>query len=302
MKLATYRDDSRDGQLVVVSQDLSTAHFAAGIAGRLQQALDDWNFISPQLEDLYLTLNHGKARHAFAFEPGRCMAPLPRAFQWLDAPAYEPPRDAAPAEPVLIQRAGDRFLGPRDEAVFDAAAGDIDAAAMLAVVCADVATGSDAWRALESVRLMMLGCDWTQRESAGRVAIATAFAPVAVTMDELGDAWAGGKPQLAVQYRRGDAAPVRLEAGGDAMAFHYGQLIAARSRVRGLSAGTIVTAGAIGSHSGAVGGHDIPAPGAASGAAPAGSVDVGATIRIEATGRDGQSLFGAIVQTVVRRP
>ena len=80
MKLATYKDGTRDGQLVVVSRDLASAHYASGIAGRLQDALDDWNFVAPQLEDLAATLNHGKSRHAFAFDPRRCMAPLPRAY------------------------------------------------------------------------------------------------------------------------------------------------------------------------------------------------------------------------------
>ena len=87
MKLATYKDGSRDGQLVVVSRDLSLAHYATGTATRLQQVLDDWNFLSPQLQDLYVTLNQGKARHAFAFEPRQCMAPLPRACQWVDGSA-----------------------------------------------------------------------------------------------------------------------------------------------------------------------------------------------------------------------
>ena len=88
MKLATYKDGSRDGQLVVVSRDLSTAHYASGVAGHLQQVLDDWNFLSPQLQDIYDTLNQGKARHAFAFDPRQCMAPLPRAYQWADGSAY----------------------------------------------------------------------------------------------------------------------------------------------------------------------------------------------------------------------
>ena len=88
MKLATYKDGSRDGQLVVVSRDLATAHYATGIAGRLQQALDDWNFIAPQLQDLYVALNQGRARHAFPFEAARCMAPLPRAYRWVVANAY----------------------------------------------------------------------------------------------------------------------------------------------------------------------------------------------------------------------
>ena len=88
MKLATLKDGSRDGQLAVVSRDLSRVHFATGIAGTMQRLLDDWNFLSPQLEDLYATLNDGKARHAFDFDPRRCMAPLPRAFQWVDGSAY----------------------------------------------------------------------------------------------------------------------------------------------------------------------------------------------------------------------
>ena len=88
MKLATYKDGSRDGQLVVVSRDLSTAHYATGIATKLQQVLDDWNFLAPQLQDLYVTLNQGKARHAFPFDPAMCMAPLPRAYQWADGSAY----------------------------------------------------------------------------------------------------------------------------------------------------------------------------------------------------------------------
>ena len=88
MKLATLRDGSRDGQLAVVSRDLSLAHHATAIAGRLQNALDDWSFIAPQLEDLYQTLNEGRARHAFRFDPRVAMAPLPRAYQWADGSAY----------------------------------------------------------------------------------------------------------------------------------------------------------------------------------------------------------------------
>ena len=88
MKLATLKDGSRDGLLAVVSRDMTMAHHATGIATTLQQVLDDWNFRSPPLEDLYATLNGGKARHAFAFKPQHCMAPLPRAHQWADGSAY----------------------------------------------------------------------------------------------------------------------------------------------------------------------------------------------------------------------
>ena len=125
MKLATYKDGSRDGQLVVVSRDLATGHYASGIATRLQQVLDDWNFLSPQLEDLATSLDHGKARHAFPFDPARCMAPLPRAYQWADGSAFvnhvELVRRARNAEmpatfwtdPLMYQGGSDDFLGPR---------------------------------------------------------------------------------------------------------------------------------------------------------------------------------------------
>src|ERR1035437_4560482 len=96
MKLATYKDGSRDGQLIVVSRDLTTAHYATDIANKLQQVLDDWNFMSPQLQDLYDALNRAgegsfstsQARHAFPFDPKQCMAPLPRAYQWADGSAF----------------------------------------------------------------------------------------------------------------------------------------------------------------------------------------------------------------------
>ncbi len=88
MKLATYKDGSRDGQLVVVSRDLSLAVYASNIANRMQQVLDDWNYLAPQLQDLYDTLNNGRARHAFPFDPAMCLAPLPRAYQWADGSAY----------------------------------------------------------------------------------------------------------------------------------------------------------------------------------------------------------------------
>ena len=93
MKLATYRDGSRDGQLVVVSRDLTMAHYATHAAHTLQHVLDDWNFISPQLQDLYVELNHGKGRHVFPFDPAMCMAPLPRAYQCVRAAAYARPSD-----------------------------------------------------------------------------------------------------------------------------------------------------------------------------------------------------------------
>src|SRR3954465_6181289 len=154
MKLATYKDGSRDGQLVVVSRDLSTAHFATGIATRLQQALDDWNFIAPLLQDLSGAVNHGKTRHAFPFVPEQCMAPLPRAYQWADGSAYlnhvELVRRARNAEvpksfyedPLMYQGGSDDFLGPQDEARFLNEEWGIDFEAEITVVTGDVPMGA----------------------------------------------------------------------------------------------------------------------------------------------------------------
>ena len=208
MKLATLKDGSRDGQLVCVSRDLSLVHYATGIATRLQQVLDDWNFISPQLEDLYATLNGGKSRHAFAFDARQCMAPLPRAYQWADGSAYinhvELVRKARGAtvpesfytDPLMYQGGSDDFIGPTDNACFGSEAWGIDFESEVAVVTGDVAMGTGPDEALDGIRLLMLVNDWSLRNLIpGELAKgfgflqgkpATAFSPVAVTPDELG--------------------------------------------------------------------------------------------------------------------
>jgi fumarylacetoacetate (FAA) hydrolase len=175
MKLATYKDGSRDGQLVVVSRDLSTAHYATGIASKLQQVLDDWNFLAPQLEDLYTTLNQGKARHAFPFDPTQCMAPLPRAYQWADGSAYlnhvELVRAARNSEvpssfytdPLMYQGGSDDFIGPMDDVVCASEAHGIDFEAEIAVITGDVPMSSTPEQALEGIRLVMLANDVSLR-------------------------------------------------------------------------------------------------------------------------------------------
>src|SRR6186713_1188687 len=220
MKLATYKDSSRDGQLIVVSRDLSTAHYATGIATRLQQVLDDWNFLSPQLEDLFVTLNHGKARHAFAFDPKQCAAPLPRAYQWADGSAFinhvELVRKARNAEvpesfytdPLMYQGGSDDFIGACDDVVVASEDFGIDFEAEVAVITGDVPMGAKPAQALEGVRLLMLVNDVSLRnlipdelaKGFGFVQSkpATAFSPVAVTLDEVGDAWQKGRVHLAL--------------------------------------------------------------------------------------------------------
>jgi fumarylacetoacetate (FAA) hydrolase len=324
MKLATYKDGSRDGQLVVVSRDLATAHYANGIATRMQQVLDDWNFLSPQLEDLYTTLNHGKARHAFPFDPAMCMAPLPRACCWADGSAYlnhvELVRKARGAEmpdslrgdPLVYQGGSDDFLGPCDDAPFASVEAGIDFEAEIAVVTADVPMGATPAQGLDSIRLLMLANDWTLRhlvpdELAKGFGFfqskpATAFSPVAVTPDELGDAWAQGRVHLTLQSSWNGRKVGLVEAGPE-MNFHFGQLIAHLCKTRRLRAGAIVGSGTV-SNQDATRGYSCIAEKRAlemveHGEARTGYMQYGDTIRIEMKGKDGHSLFGAIEQTVV---
>ena len=183
MKLATYKDGSRDGQLVVVSRDLGSAHYASGIAHHLQQVLDDWSFISPQLQDLYESLNRAgdgasgslKARNAFPFDPAQCMAPLPRAYQWADGSAFinhvELVRAARDSEvptsfyddPLMYQGGSDDFLGPRDDVAVPSQDYGIDFEAEVAVITGDVPMMATPEQALDGIRLLMIANDVSLR-------------------------------------------------------------------------------------------------------------------------------------------
>jgi fumarylacetoacetate (FAA) hydrolase len=325
MKLATLKDGSRDGQLAVVSRDLATAHFATGIATRLQQVLDDWNFLSPQLEDLYATLNGGKARHAFAFDPRACMAPLPRAYQWADGSAFinhvELVRKARGAEvpesfysdPLMYQGGSDDLLGPCDDARFLSEDWGIDFEAEVAVVTDDVPMGSTPEQCAEHVRLLMLVNDWSLRhlipaELAKGFGFfqskpATAFGPVAVTPDELGDAWRDGKVHLPMLCHWNGRKVGEADAGVD-MVFDFHRLVAHVARTRNVRAGSIVGSGTVSNKNVSKGWSCIAEVRALemieSGKAQTGFMKFGDTIRIEMIGADGLSVFGAIAQTVAR--
>jgi fumarylacetoacetate (FAA) hydrolase len=325
MKLASYSDGSRDGQLVVVSRDLATAHYASGIAGRLQQVLDDWNFLSPQLEDLYQTLNHGKARHGFPLEPKRCLAPLPRAYQWADGSAYlnhvELVRKARGAEvpesfysdPLMYQGGSDDLLGPCADIVCASEDWGIDFEAEVAVVTGDVPMGSSPEAALEGIRLLMLANDVSLRnlipaELAKGFGFfqskpATAFSPVAVTPDELGSAWQGGRVHLNLESIW-NGKRVGLCDAGPEMTFHFGQLIAHICKTRHVRAGSIVGSGTVSNKDWSRGYSCIAEKRAIetieSGTPKTEFMRFGDTIRIEMKGGGGESLFGAIEQRVVQ--
>ena len=333
MKLATYKDGSRDGQLVVVSRDLTLAHYATDIASRLQQVLDDWGFLSPQLQDLYTQLNTGRARHAFPFDPAQCMAPLPRAYQWADGSAYinhvELVRKARNAEvpesfytdPLMYQGGSDDLAGPCDAIVVPSEAMGIDFEAELAVVTGDVKMGATPEQALDGIRLVMLANDVSLRNLIPAELTkgfgffqskpATAFSPVAVTLDELGEAWQSGRVHLALQSSW-NGRKVGLCDAGPEMTFHFGQLIAHAAKTRNLRAGAIVGSGTV-SNQGVErkdGRMDWPKGYSCiaekrcietilDGQPSTEFMKFGDTIRIEMKGTDGRSLFGAIDQEVM---
>jgi len=331
MKLATYKDGSRDGQLVVVSRDLSTAHYATGIANKMQQVLDDWGFIAPQLVDLYETLNLGKTRHAFPFDPAMCMAPLPRAYQWADGSAYinhvELVRAARGAElpesfykdPLMYQGGSDDFMGAQDVVVCASEDFGIDFEAEIAVITADVPMNSTPDEALEGIRLVMLANDVSLRNLiANELAKgfgfvqskpATAFSPVAVTLDELGDAWDNGRLNLTVQSTWNGRKVGMCEAGPE-MTFHFGQLIAHICKTRNVRAGSVLGSGTVSNQGIEVNGKKEWPKGYSciaekraietilDGKPSTEFMKYGDTIRIEAKGADGQSVFGAIDQKI----
>jgi fumarylacetoacetate (FAA) hydrolase len=325
MKLATYKDGSRDGQLVVVSRDLSQAHYASHVANRLQQVLDDWNFLSPQLQDIFDALNAGRARHAFPFDPAQCMAPLPRAYQWVRAAAYPGHAEllrkaaglAAPEQvsgPAMHQGAGDALWGAHDPLRCANEAFGLDFGAGVAVITGDIPQDCASDRALDGVRLLMLYNEASLRHlerADGSPGVqsqpGTSFSPVAITPDELGEAWGRGRVNLSLQCSWNGRKVGLCDAGSD-MGSHFGQLLAYLSKTRALRAGTILGAGPV-SNSGMEkrgqwswpAGYNCIAEKRAmetvqDGKAATEFMRYGDTVHIEMKDAAGQSLFGAIEQ------
>lgn len=323
MKLATLRDGSRDGQLVVVSRDLALAHHASDIAGRMQHVLDDWPFMAPQLDELYQALNEGRARHAFGFDPRQCAAPLPRAYQWADGSAYvnhvELVRKARGAEmppsfwtdPLMYQGGSDDLLGPCDDIVCVSEEFGIDFEAEVAVVTDDVPMGADANESAAHIRLIMLANDVSLRNlipaELGKgfgffqSKPATAFSPVAVTPDELGSAWRGGKVHRPLVVHWNGAKVGEPDAGVD-MTFGFPQLIAHITRTRNVRAGSIVGSGTVSNIDRSRGYCCIAErrtlESIADGRPTTPFMKYGDTVRIEMFDGADRSIFGAIEQRV----
>ena len=337
MKLATLRDGTRDGRLVVVSRDLARCMSVPGIATTLQQALDDWRPSAMELREVFDLLNDGSVAGE-PFDEATCLSPLPRAHQWADGSAYvnhvELVRKARGAEmpasfwtdPLMYQGGSDSFLAPREPIRMADESWGIDFEAEVAVITDDVPMGIEVADAGDHIRLLMLVNDVSLRglipaELAKGFGFfhgkpSSTFSPLAVTPDELGETWDGGKLDLPLLSTLNGQLFGRPRAGVD-MTFDFPTLIAHAARTRPLAAGTIVGSGTV-SNKGKDGGPGTPIAQGGDGYSCIAEVRVvetilegkprtpfmrfGDRIRIEMLDAAGGSIFGAIDQTVEHYP
>jgi fumarylacetoacetate (FAA) hydrolase len=323
MKLASLKG-GRDGRLVVVSDDLARAADAAAVCPTLQAALDDWDEAGPRLALLAADLNASRHRDAFAFDPAACAAPLPRAYQWADGSAYlnhmELVRRARGAEmpesflsdPLMYQGGSDALLGACDDIVVADEAFGIDFEAEVAVITDDVPMGIAPSEAGRHIRLVMLVNDVSLRalipDELGKgfgffqSKPASAFSPVAATPDSLGDAWDGAKLSRPLVAELNGTRIGDPDAGAD-LNFDFPALISHAARTRFLAAGTIIGSGTVSnrdrSHGSCCLAEVRTIETIERGAPETPFMSFGDRVRIEMTGADGASLFGAIDQTVV---
>ncbi len=323
MKLASL-NEGRDGRLVVVSKDLKRMTSAGHVAPTLQQALENWQECEPKLAMLYLNLNN-EVISGDRFDETKCASPLPRAYQWADGSAYvnhvELVRKARGAEmpesfwtdPLMYQGGSDEFLGPREDIEMADEAWGIDFEAEVAIITDDVPMGVAAGTAGDHIRLFMLVNDVSLRNLIpGELAKgfgffqskpSSAFSPVAVTPDELEDAWKDGKVHLPLHATLNDDKIGSPDAGVD-MTFNFPQLIAHAAKSRPLGAGCIIGSGTVSNIDRSNGSCclaeirmlEIIADGKPS--TP--FMKFGDRIRIEMFDDEGKTIFGTIDQVVKR--
>lgn len=328
MKLATLKDATRDGRLVVVSRDLSRACSAQAIAPTLQRALDDWDRGSAALEALSDQLNQGKAAGAFPFDPRQAAAPLPRSYQFADGSGYmhhgklmmrafdtENKIGYPETEPLMYQGCSDSLLGPCDDVELADEAWGIDFEGELAVVTGDVPMQVTRQQAASYIRLVMIVNDVSLRnlimpelaKGFGFVQSksASSFSPVAVTPDELGSAWRGGTVHLPLKIHLNGVEFGRVNAGIGAT-FTFPDFIAHVAKTRKLAAGSIVGGGTVSNSEPGVGSSCIAERRAveriAHGEPRTPFLKFGDRVRMEMVDADGRSVFGAIDQVIARFP
>ncbi|MHA7871167.1 MAG: fumarylacetoacetate hydrolase family protein [Hyphococcus sp.] len=332
MKLASLKH-GRDGKLVVVSKDLTRYTDAGRVAPTLQAALDDWESVKPGLEELAQGVETGSVPTE-RFHERECASPLPRAYQWADGSAYinhvELVRKARGAEvpesfyedPLMYQGGSDAFLGPRDAIAMAHDDGwGIDMEAEIAVITGDVPMGVTPEEAGGCIRLIMLVNDVSLRglipaELAKGFGFfqskpSSAFSPVAVTPDELGDAWDGGAVHLPLLVRYNGEPFGQANAGKD-LTFNFPQLIAHAAKTRPLGAGAIIGSGTISNKLDGGPGKSIAEGGDGysciaeirmietiyDGAPKTPFMKFGDQVEIKMKDTDGKSIFGSIDQKV----
>jgi len=334
MKLASLKA-GRDGKLVVVSRDLARMTSAAEIVQTMQAAIDDWDAVFPRLRALYESLNSG-AIEGEPFDQGACASPLPRAYQWADGSAYvnhvELVRKARGAEmpatfwtdPLMYQGGSDTFLGPRDDIVFPTTEGwGVDFEAEVAIITGDVPLGTGVAEAGAHIKLIMLVNDVSLR---GLIPAelgkgfgffqskpSSAFSPVCVTPDELGDAWNDSVLSLPLVSTYNGEKFGEPDAGID-MTFNFSHLVAHAAKTRPLGAGAVIGSGTVSNKLDGGAGKPVSEGGVGysciaeirmietieSGAAKTKFMAFGDTIAIEMFDKGGTSIFGRIEQTVVK--
>ena len=323
MKLATLKDGTRDGTLIVVSRDLRHAEKADHIAPTLQAALDDWGYCAPQLESIYQALNDRPAGRAFELDLAQLAAPLPRAHQFADASAFlihaelirKSRKQELPAwwksEPLMYQGCSDPFLGPRDDIVAASEDFGIDLEAEIGVVTDDVPMGIERDKAGAHIRLVVLLNDVSLRNLVGKELEKgfgffqskppSAMSPVALTPDELGEAWDGKRLHLAYRIEVNGARLGEPDAGKD-MQFHFPRLIEHAAKTRPLPAGTVVGSGTVSNRDRKHGAGCLAERRAEEilkkGEPETPFLRYGDTVKLEMRDAEGRSLFGAIEQKV----
>jgi len=328
VRLATLRDGTRDGALLVVGHDGRSCARAAEIAPTLQAALDDWPRAAPALAALAVRLDAGSAA-AQPLDDTRLGPPLPRAYEWIDGSAFlnhvrlvRRARGATPPptleiDPLVYQGGSGVLLGPRDDLTLADAEWGLDFESEVAVILGDVPRGTTAAHAAPHVRLVLLANDVTLRNLVpGELAKgfgffqskpATAFSPFAVTPDELGGAWRDGRVHLRLRTtlkRAGGAAHLvgDPDAGAE-MHFSFFDLIAHAAHTRSLCAGTILGSGTVSNADPARGVSclaELRARETIAGGAPVTPfLGAGDAVAIEMSDAGGRDLFGRMAQRVV---
>ena len=325
MKLASLKEGGRDGTLIVVDRGLKRGVRATNIAATLQRALEDWPAVAPRLQALSEALRDDRAPGSFELDTTALAAPLPRAYQWADGSAYvvhvELVRKARGVEmppsfwtdPLMYQGGSDSFVGCNDEIELADEAWGIDFEGEIGVITDDVPMGISAEAARRHIRLVTILNDVSLRnvivsELAKGFGFfhgkpATAFAPVAVTPDELGDAWDGARLNLPLISTFNGKEFGHPNAATD-LTFDFGQLIAHAAKTRYLEAGTVVGSGTVANRDASVGCSCIAERRVRetidTGKPVTPFMKFGDRIRIEMFDRAGQSIFGAIDQKVAR--